>query len=160
MTLAELLKTIEDLNRNIREKNPSLRRRTIYEESGVLGASGTAMPIDIFMQRYRGKKLDDKVDYLLRIIDPAYREAVTKNFIQALVDTAKTMGKDDLFIHDLETQSFEEFEDAYYAGEYDEIIFHYEETQDNRVSQAIEEANKGKTTTIDISSLGGDEIPY
>lgn len=160
MTLAELLKTIEDLNRNIRENNPSLRRRTIYEESGVLGATGTAMPVDVFMERYRGKKLDNKVDYLLRLIDPSYREAVTKNYISALVETAKTMGADEQLINDLENQSFEEFERNYYAGEYDSIILKYLEIVDSRVTEAVEKANKGKTTTIDISSLGGDELPY
>lgn len=160
MTLAELLKTIEDINRNIRESNPLLRRRTIYEESGVLGATGRAMPVDVFMQRYRGKKLDDKVDYLLRMIDPAYREAVTKNYISALIDTATTMGADKQLINDLENQSFEDFERNYYAGEYDNIILKYEEIVDSRVTEAVEKANKGKTTTVDIHKLGGDEIPY
>ena len=160
MTLAELLKTIEDINRNIRENNPSLRRRTIYEESGVLGASGRAMPVDVFMERYRGKKLDNKVDYLLRLIDPAYREAVTKNYITALVQTAVDMGADKQLINDLENQSFEEFERNYYAGEYDNIILRYEEIVDSRVTEAVEKANKGKTTTVDIHKLGGDELPY
>lgn len=160
MTLSELLKTIEDLNRNIRESNPSLRRRTIYEESGVLGATGRAMPVDVFMQRYRGKKLDDKVDYLLRMIDPSYRESVTKNYISALVETAKDMGADKQLINDLANQSFEEFERNYYAGEYDSIILKYEEIVDSRVTEAIERANKGKTTTVDIRKLGGDELPY
>lgn len=160
MTLAELLKTIEDLNRNIRENNPDLRRHTIYEESGVLGASGSAMSVDEFMKRYRGRKLDNKVDYLLRIVDPSYREAVTKNYISALVETAKTMGADEQVINDLENQSFEEFERNYYAGEYDSIILNYEDIADSRVTEAIEKANKGNTTTIDIRKLGGDELPY
>lgn len=160
MTLAELLKTIEDLNRTIRENNPDLKRHTIYEESGVLDTTGSAMPVDEFMKRYRGKKLDNKVDYLLRIIDPSYRDAVTKNYISALIQTAMEMGADEQLINDLQNQSFEDFERNYYAGEYDNIISKYKSIVDSRVTEAIEKANKGKTTTIDISSLGGDELPY
>ncbi len=160
MTLAELLKTIEDLNRTIRENNPDLKRRTIYEESGVLDTTGSAMSVDEFMKRYRGRKLDNKVDYLLRIIDPSYREAVTKNYISALIQTAVEMGADEQLINDLKNQSFEDFERNYYAGEYDNIISKYQSIVDSRVTEAIEKANKGKTNTINISSLGGDELPY
>ena len=156
MTVEELLKKLEKMNKEIRAKNPNLARATIFEESGIFNEDGSVISIDEFFDRYKGKKLQNKVNYLSNITDTDYREKVYTNYLDALKETAKAIG-DKALEEELSNITYEKFEDNYYSGRYESLVLNYEEIKSMREINKLPGIDK---EIVDISELGLDSLPF
>ena len=156
MTVDELLKKVEKMNKEIRAKNPNLARETIFEQSGIFNEDGSVISEDEFFGRYKGKKLQKKVNYLSNIIDPGYRERVYTNYLDALKETARAIG-DKALEEELSNITYEKFEDNYYSGKYETLVLRYEEIKSMREINKLPGIDK---EIVDISELGLDSLPF
>lgn len=156
MTVDELLKKIEKMNKEIRAKNPNLARATIFEDSGIFNEDGSVISVDEFFDRYKGKKLQNKVNYLSNITEADYREKVYTNYLDALKETAKVIG-DKTLEEELSNITYEKFEDNYYSGKYESLVLKYEEIKSMREINKLPGIDK---EIVDISELGLDSLPF
>lgn len=155
MNLQEILKQIEKMNRELHSKY-NLSRPTDYEYSGVLKHDGTALTTDEFFTKY-GRKSQDKMEYLNKLVSPDYQAEKVERFRQALLDTANATGDTEM-AQLLNLVKQEEFEEMYYNNKFDKIIITYEETKEGRAKSKL--GGNINTEIIGVEQLGDEDLPF
>ena len=155
MNLQEILKQVEKMNRELHRKY-NLSRPTDYEYSGVLKQDGTAITTDEFFNKY-GRKAQDKMEYLNRLISPDYQSEKTERFRQALLDTANATGDTEM-AELLNVVKQDTFIEMYYSNKFDKIIITYEETKEGRATSKL--GGNINAEVIGVEQLGDEELPY
>lgn len=155
MNLQEILKQIEKMNRDLHSKY-KLSRPTDYEYSGVLKQDGTAITTDEFFTKY-GRKAQDKMEYLTKLISPEYQTEKAERFRQALLDTAIATNNKDM-VELLNTVKQDEFIEMYYKNKFDKIIITYEETKEGRATSKL--GGNINAEIIGVEQVGDEELPY
>lgn len=155
MNLHEILKQIEKMNRELHSKY-NLSRPTDYEYSGVLKQDGTALTTDEFFTKY-GRKAQDKMEYLNKLVSPEYQREKVERFKEALKDTAIAMGDTDT-ANLLDVVKQEEFEEMYYKNKFNNIIIMYEETKEGRAKSKL--GGNINAEIIGVEQLGDEDLPF
>lgn len=155
MNLQEILKQVEKMNRELHKKY-NLSRPTDYEYSGVLKQDGTAITTDEFFTKY-GRKAQDKMEYLNKLISPDYQTEKAERFRQALLDTAKATGDREME-ELLNIVKQEEFIEMYYNNKFDKIIITYEETKEGRATSRF--GINLNSEIIGVEQLGDEDLPH
>lgn len=155
MNLQEILKQVEKMNRELHKKY-NLSRPTDYEYSGVLKQDGTAITTDEFFNKY-GRKAQDKMEYLNRLISPDYQAEKAERFKQALLDTANATGDTEM-AELLNIVKQDEFIEMYYSNKFDKIIITYEETKEGRATSKL--GRNINAQVIGVEQIGDEELPY
>ena len=155
MNLQEILKQVEKMNREIHSKY-NLSRPTDYEYSGVLKQDGTAITTDEFFTKY-GRKAQDKMEYLNRLISPDYQTEKAERFRQALLDTAIATGDREME-ELLNIVKQEEFIEMYYNNKFNKIIITYEETKEGRATSRF--GRNLNSEIIGVEQLGDEDLPH
>ena len=155
MNLQEILKQVEKINRELHKKY-NLSRPTDYEYSGVLKQDGTAITTDEFFTKY-GRKAQDKMEYLNKLISPDYQAEKVERFRQALLDTANATGDREM-AELLNIVKQDEFIEMYYNNKFDKIIITYEETKEGRATSKL--GGNINAEIIGVEQLGDEELPY
>lgn len=155
MNLQEILKQIEKMNRDLHSKY-KLSRPTDYEYSGVLKQDGTALTTDEFFTKY-GRKAQDKMEYLTKLISPEYQTEKAERFRQALLDTATATNNKEM-VELLNTVKQDEFIEMYYKNKFDKIIITYEETKEGRATSKL--GGNINAEIIGVEQVGDEELPY
>ena len=155
MNLQEILKQVEKMNRELHKKY-NLSRPTDYEYSGVLKQDGTAITTDEFFTKY-GRKAQDKMEYLNRLISPDYQTEKAERFRQALLDTAIATGDREM-AELLDIVKQDEFIEMYYNNKFDKIIITYEETKEGRATSRF--GRNLNSEIIGVEQLGDEELPH
>lgn len=155
MNLHEILKQIEKMNRELHSKY-NLSRPTDYEYSGVLKQDGTAITTDEFFTKY-GRKAQDKMEYLNKLISPDYQAEKVERFKQALLDTANATGDTEM-AQLLNLVKQDEFIEMYYNNKFDKIIITYEETKEGRATSKLGENINAEI--IGVEQIGDEDLPY
>lgn len=155
MNLQEILKQVEKMNRELHRKY-NLSRPTDYEYSGVLKQDGTAITTDEFFTKY-GRKAQDKMEYLNRLISPDYQTEKAERFRQALLDTA--IATDDREMEELlNIVKQEEFIEMYYNNKFNKMIITYEETKEGRATSRF--GRNLNSEIIGVEQLGDEDLPH
>lgn len=155
MNLQEILKQVEKMNRELHKKY-NLSRPTDYEYSGVLKQDGTAITTDEFFNKY-GRKAQDKMEYLNKLISPEYQTEKVERFRQALLDTANATGDTEM-AELLNIVKQDQFEEMYYNNKFDKIIIKYEETKEGRATSKL--GGNINAEIIGVEQVGDEELPY
>lgn len=155
MNLQEILKQIEKMNRELHRKY-NLSRPTDYEYSGVLKQDGTALTTDEFFNKY-GRKAQDKMEYLNKLISPEYQAEKVERFRQALLDTALATGDEEM-AKLLNVVKQDQFEEMYYNNKFNNIIIRYEETKEGRATSKL--GDNINSQVIGVEQVGDEELPY
>lgn len=155
MNLQEILKQIEKMNRELHKKY-NLSRPTDYEYSGVLKQDGTAITTDEFFNKY-GRKAQDKMEYLNKLISPEYQTEKVERFRQALLDTANATGDTEM-AELLNIVKQDQFEEMYYNNKFDKIIIKYEETKEGRATSRF--GGNINAEIIGVEQVGDEELPF
>lgn len=155
MNLQEILKQVEKMNMELHSKY-NLSRPTDYEYSGVLKQDGTAITTDEFFTKY-GRKAQDKMEYLTKLISPEYQTEKAERFRQALLDTAIATNNKDM-VELLNTVKQYEFIEMYYKNKFDKIIITYEETKEGRATSKL--GGNINAEIIGVEQVGDEELPY
>ena len=155
MNLQEILKQVEKMNRELHSKY-NLSRPTDYEYSGVLKQDGTAITTDEFFTKY-GRKAQDKMEYLNRLISPDYQTEKAERFRQALLDTAIATGDREME-ELLNIVKQEEFIEMYYNNKFNKIIITYEETKEGRATSRF--GRNLNSEIIGVEQLGDEDLPH
>lgn len=155
MNLQEILKQVEKMNRELHSKY-NLSRPTDYEYSGVLKQDGTAITTDEFFTKY-GRKAQDKMEYLNKLISPDYQAEKVERFRQALLDTANATGDREM-AELLNIVKQEEFIEMYYNNKFDKIIITYEETKEGRATSKL--GGNINAEIIGVEQIGDEDLPH
>lgn len=155
MNLQEILKQVEKMNKELHRKY-NLSRPTDYEYSGVLKQDGTAITTDEFFTKY-GRKAQDKIEYLNKLISPNYQAEKVERFKQALLDTANATGDTEM-AQLLNIVKQEEFIEMYYNNKFDKIIITYEETKEGRATSKL--GGNINAEIIGVEQIGDEDLPY
>ena len=155
MNLQEILKQVEKMNRELHRKY-NLSRPTDYEYSGVLNQDGFAISTDEFFTKY-GRKAQDKMEYLTKLISPEYQTEKGERFRQALLDTAIATNNKEM-VELLNTVKQDEFIEMYYKNKFDKIIITYEETKEGRATSKL--GGNINAEIIGVEQVGDEELPY
>ena len=155
MNLQEILKQVEKMNRELHRKY-NLSRPTDYEYSGVLKQDGTAITTDEFFTKY-GRKAQDKMEYLNRLISPDYQTEKAERFRQALLDTAIATGDREME-ELLNIVKQEEFIEMYYNNKFNKMIITYEETKEGRATSRF--GRNLNSEIIGVEQLGDEDLPH